>query len=289
MINRIMKYAGDKALKTDLARLDLSRLPEEVTEIIDVSYIDDEDPGHKFDVYLKQDGKIKPILIDIHGGGFISEDKSMCRLWANYMALQGFTVFEINVRLAYPEITVFDQIKDISTAVSFILENIDRYECDKDQLYIAGHSSGGVLALAETMLSIDPDMQAAYGITGRDYSYKGLITDCGLMHFYKGSIAYWGMRKMIFPKGYKQDIRYKFLINGENDKIADLPKVCLITNRKDILRKMTYHFDSVLTKNKVTHQMFTEGADGHTGIIFVPYKEHNLETLKKIRDYLLLE
>ena len=289
MINRIMKYAGDKALKTDLARLDLSRLPEEVTEIIDVSYIDDEDPGHKFDVYLMQDGKIKPILIDIHGGGFISEDKSMCRLWANYMALQGFTVFEINVRLAYPEVTVFDQIMDISKAVSFVLENIDSYEGDRDQLFIAGHSSGGVLALAEAMLSIDPAMREAYGVPDRNYSYKGLITDCGLMHFYKSSIAYWGMRKMIFPKGYKQDLRYKFLINGENGKIADLPRVCLITNRKDVLRKMTYHFDAVLTKYSVPHKIFAEGADGHTGIIFVPYKEHNQTTLAKIRDYLLLE
>lgn len=287
MINRIMKILGDKALKTDLARLDLSQRPEEITEIFDVSYANDKDPGHTFDVYLKKDGKLKPVLIDIHGGGFISEDKAMNRLWANYMAMQGFTVFEINVRLAYPDVTVFDQIKDISAAVSFILENIDQYESDKDQLYIAGHSSGGVLALAETMFSIDPEMRQAYGVPDRSYSYKGLITDCGLMHFYKSSIAYWGMRKMVFPKGYMQDIRYKFLINGENSKVADIPKVCLITNRKDVLRKMTYHFDSVLTGYDVPHKLFSEGADGHTGIIFVPYKEHNQATLKKIRDYLL--
>ena len=33
----------------------------------------------------------------------------------------------------------------------------------------------------------------------------GVITDCGLLHFYKSSIAYWGMRKMCFPKGFKKD------------------------------------------------------------------------------------
>ena len=75
MINWIMKKSGDIALKTDVGKLDLSRLPEDVTEIKDISYADDNDPGHKLDIFVRMDGSKKPILIDIHGGGFISEDK----------------------------------------------------------------------------------------------------------------------------------------------------------------------------------------------------------------------
>ena len=81
-----MKKSGEIALKTDVGKLDLARLPKEVTEIKDVSYIDDNDPAHKMDIYLRKDGSKKPILIDIHGGGFISEDKAMNRLFGNYMA-----------------------------------------------------------------------------------------------------------------------------------------------------------------------------------------------------------
>ena len=40
MINWIMKKSGDIALKTDVGKLDLSRLPEDVTEIKDISYAD---------------------------------------------------------------------------------------------------------------------------------------------------------------------------------------------------------------------------------------------------------
>ena len=189
MINRIMKMAGDKALKIDVGKLDLARLPEEVTEINDISYIEDGLPGHTMDIYIRKDGAKKPVLIDIHGGGFISEDKAMNRLFGNDMARLGFTVFEINFRIAYPEWTVFDQIKDIDRAVRYALDNADSYEADRDQLYIAGHSSGGVLALSEALLCVDPQMRADYGISDRDYSYKGILTDCGLMHFYKSSIA----------------------------------------------------------------------------------------------------
>ena len=287
MINWIMKKSGEIALKTDVGKLDLTRLPEEVTEIKDVSYIDDNDPGHKMDIYIRNDGSKKPILIDIHGGGFISEDKSMNRLFGNYMARAGFVVFELNVRLAYPEWTVFDQIEDIDKGVRFALERAAEYEGDTDRLYIAGHSSGGVLAFTECMLSCSPEMLTDFGLKERGYKYKGLITDCGLMHFYKSSIAYWGMRKMIFPKGYKNDKRYKYLTAENNEYITGLPKSALLTNSKDVLKKMTYYFDSVLTKKSVEHRLFEYGKDGHTGIIFKPYTDENQAVLEKVRDYLL--
>lgn len=287
MINWIMKKSGDIALKTDVGKLDLSRLPEEVTEIKDVSYVDDNEPGHKLDIFVRMDGTKKPVLIDIHGGGFISEDKAMNRLFGNYMAKLGFVVFELNVRLAYPEWTVFDQIEDIDKGVRFALRCASEYEGDTDQLYIAGHSSGGVLAFTECMLSSSPEMLADFGLKERSYKYKGLITDCGLMHFYKRSIAYWGMRKMIFPKGYKEDKRYKYLTAENNEFIQKLPKAALLTNSKDVLKKMTYYFDGVLNQKGVEHRLFEYGKDGHTGIIFKPYTDENLAVLKSVREYLI--
>ena len=287
MINWIMKKSGEIALKTDVGKLDLTRLPEEVTEIKDVSYIDDNDPGHKMDIYIRKDGSKKPILIDIHGGGFISEDKAMNRLFGNYMARLGFVVFELNVRLAYPEWTVFDQIEDVDKGVRFALERAAEYEGDTDRLYITGHSSGGVLAFTECMLSESPEMLSDFGLKEREFKYKGLITDCGLMHFYKSSIAYWGMRKMIFPKGYKNDKRYKYLTAENNEYITRLPKAALLTNSKDVLKKMTYFFDGVLTKKSVEHRLFEYGKDGHTGIIFKPYTDENQAVLEKVMDFLL--
>ena len=287
MINWIMKKSGEIALKTDVGKLDLARLPEEVTEIKDISYIDDNDSAHKMDIYLRKDGSKKPILIDIHGGGFISEDKAMNRLFGNYMAKLGFVVFELNVRLAYPKWTVFDQVEDINKGVRFALERAEEHEGDTDMLYIAGHSSGGVLAFTECMLSSSPEMLSDFGLEERGYKYKGMITDCGLMHFHKSSLAYWGMRKMIFPKCYKNDKRYKYLTAENNEYITKLPQAALLTNSKDVLKKMTYYFDGVLTEKNVEHRLFEYGKDGHTGIIFKPYTDENQDVLMKVKDYLL--
>ena len=283
-----MKFAGDKALKADVAKLDTSKVPDDITEINDVSYIDDNLPGHMLDVYLHKDGTKKPILIDIHGGGFISEDKAMNRLFGCYMARQGFAVFEMNFRLAYPQYNFFDQVKDIDCGVRYVTEHADEFECDRDQIYIAGHSSGGVLAACECLLSVDPVMRSDFGIGERDYSYKGFLVDCGLMHFYKSSIAYWGMRKMVFPKGYKNDKRYQYLLFDRNESINSLPRVALITNSKDVLRKMTYHFEGILNSRQHEHKLFVGTPDGHTGIIFVPYTDSNLLTLAEVTSYLMV-
>ncbi len=287
MINRIVKKIGEKALKVDVAKLDPSRLPGNITEISDTDYAGDGLSGHKMDVFFRKDGTKKPILIDIHGGGFVSEDKAMNRMFGYYMAQAGFVVFELNVRLAYPEWTVFDQIEDIDKGVRYVLDNSGDYEADIERLFIAGHSSGGVLAVSEALLCVDPDMRRDYGIKDRDYSYKGVLTDCGLLHFYKSSIAYWGMRKMCFPKGYKNDKRYGYLAFERNASLAKLPKTILITNPKDVLRKMTFHFDKVLESQGTEHRLLLYGRDGHTGIIFVPYTEQNMAVIDQVTEYLL--
>ncbi|MCR5103511.1 MAG: alpha/beta hydrolase fold domain-containing protein, partial [Eubacterium sp.] len=56
-------------------------------------------------------------------GGFISHDKKVDSVFANVMAQNGFVVFSLNYRLAYPKYTVFDQIDDIDKATRWIVQH----------------------------------------------------------------------------------------------------------------------------------------------------------------------
>ena len=281
----MMKDSGSKAYIKDLGRLDRSALSSEITTISDVSYITDDDPEHTMDIYFRNDGIEKPVLIDIHGGGFISHDKKIDSVFANVMAQNGFAVFALNYRLAYPEYTVFDQIEDIDKASRWIYKNASAYEGDAGDLYLAGHSSGGVNAVAESLLSISPDMLSDYGFENRDYMYNGLLLDCGLMHFYKNSIAYNGMRSMVFPKGYKKDVRYKYLLFAENSEISNFPKTVIITNESDELKDMSLYFDGLLKSRNVKHILFENGSKGHMGVIFEP-KADGMRLLGEVLEYL---
>lgn len=277
-----MKMSSEKAYKKDLERIDLSKKDENISEIKDISYIDDNLIEHKLDIYYRKDKKIKPIVIDIHGGGFISSYKEMDSLFANYLAQRGYIVFNVNYRLAYPKFNVFDQIDDISNAVKWIIENASKYGGNIDDMYIVGHSAGGVLALAESLLCNDEKMRKDYNIENRNYNYKGIILDCGALHFYDSSIAYWGMRNMVFPKGYNKMDKYQYLIFEKNNSISTLPKTVILTNEKDELRKMSYYFKTILDKNKIDNKLLDIGSDGHMGIIYTPYSDINQNIIDQI-------
>lgn len=285
MLNKIMKNSGGKAYVRDIERLDQSAISEEITMISNVNYIPGDSMEHTLDIYFRNDGVKKPILIDIHGGGFISHDKKVDSIFANVMAQNGFVVFSLNYRLAYPEYNVFDQIDDIDKATRWVVKHASLYDGENKRMYVVGHSSGGVNAVAEVLLSLSSEMLSDYGFEKRDYTYRGLIIDCGLMHFYKNSIAYNGMRRMVFPKSYKNDRRYKYLLFDRNDDVNRLPKTVIITNESDQLKDMSYYFNELLDKRYVEHVLLEKGSKGHMGVIFDPKKD-GMILINEIFDYL---
>ena len=285
MINSIMKKSGEKSYIRDLERLDLTRKDKKISEIKDISYIDDNSREHKLDIYYMNDKKTKPIIIDIHGGGFISSYKEMDSLFSNYLAQRGYIVFNVNYRLAYPKFNVFDQIDDISNAVKWIIENASKYEGNINDMYIIGHSAGGVLAVAEALLCEDEQMRKDYNVEDRKYNYNGIILDCGALHFYERNIAYWGMRNMVFPKGYNKMDKYQYLIFEKNKSISTLPKTVILTNEKDELGKMSYYFKDILDNRNVENLLIDSGSDGHMGIIYTPYSENNQSIINQIDGY----
>lgn len=285
MIKHFMKKMSEKTYLKDLDRIDASKFDCTIKAVKDISYINDHSIEHKLDIHYKSNQEYKPIIVNIHGGGFISGYKEMDSLFANYLAQRGFVIFDVNYRLAYPRFNVFDQIEDISNAVEWIVSNAEKYEANPKEMYIAGHSAGGVLAIAESLLCLDKKMREDFNIDERNYTYNGIILDCGAMHFYVNNLAYWGMRNMVFPKGFKKMAKYHYLIFENNRKLSTLPKTVLLTNEKDELRTMTYYFKKVLDGHQVDNKLFDVGTDGHLGIIFKPYTDENQKVLDAIQEF----
>lgn len=280
-----MKKMSEKTYLKDLDRIDTSKFDCTIKAVKDISYINDHSIEHKLDIHYKSNQEYKPIIVNIHGGGFISGYKEMDSLFANYLAQRGFVVFNVNYRLAYPRFNVFDQIEDISNAVKWIVSNAEKHEANPKEMYIAGHSAGGVLAIAESLLCLDKKMRDDFNLDERNYTYNGIILDCGAMHFYVNNLAYWGMRNMVFPKGYKKMAKYHYLIFENNRKLSTLPKTVLLTNEKDELRTMTYYFKKVLDDYQVDNKLFDVGTNGHMGIIFKPYTDENQKVLDAIQEF----
>lgn len=121
------------------------------TDYFDISY--GPDPLNTLDIHhLKGNGK-RPVIVFIHGGGWTRRDKDLSRFVAPAWVAAGYTVVSINYRLTKPDSGIKEQrnthpaqIDDCARALKWIIDNIENYGGDPDEIAVAGHSSGGHLA-----------------------------------------------------------------------------------------------------------------------------------------------
>jgi acetyl esterase/lipase len=102
------------------------------------------------DIYLPANAKGKlPLVILIHGGGWLSNDKYadmgyMKKTVAEIIS-SGFALASIDYRFSTQ--AVFPaQMKDCNRAISFLYDNADKYGFDKNRFAVMGFSAGGHLA-----------------------------------------------------------------------------------------------------------------------------------------------
>jgi acetyl esterase/lipase len=99
----------------------------------------------KLDIYEPEEfaGRL-PVIVMIHGGGWVSADKSAYGGTAIEFARRGFAVACINYR--YSTQALFPaQIIDCKTAIRWLRANADRYHFDKARFAAMGNSAGGHL------------------------------------------------------------------------------------------------------------------------------------------------
>ncbi|MDR2670450.1 MAG: alpha/beta hydrolase [Oscillospiraceae bacterium] len=259
--------------KSDQARFSNKLFPEGVHQQRDVYYAQG-DSRNSLDVYYPSVGSQKlPVLIDIHGGGFMSGDKESDRLFCFHMVKRGFLVFNLNYRLALSDVKVTDQIQDIALATEWVRDHLEEYNGSRNEIFICGHSAGAVLAAIEALTAQSPRLRKVFDINGHSFvPYKGIVLDCGMMTFYQHGIGYWGMRTMVFHKGYRRDIKYNNMIWNQIAELSTLPKTFLISNEKDELRHMTRAFKRILDEKTIENHLNyqTNDALGHMEIIYNP-------------------
>ena len=90
-------------------------------------------------------GKDSKTLVFIHGGYWQKFDKSSFHFIAGAFAGYGITTVLINYPLV-PDVNIDMVVESCRKAVDWVFLNIDQWNGDPNQIYIAGHSAGAHLA-----------------------------------------------------------------------------------------------------------------------------------------------
>lgn len=118
--------------------------------IAEVAY-DPAVPARKLDFFFPEDNTSAPLILMIHGGGWISGDKSMYHEEAVWYTRQGYAAACIGYRLA-PLHPFPAAIADIQAALKFCRENQNNLPYDKNVIVTIGNSAGAHLSCMAGLL-----------------------------------------------------------------------------------------------------------------------------------------
>ena len=263
--------------------------PSGVTEINNIAYLDDGHIHHQLDVYYPEGTKETdrlPVLIDIHGGGWMYGDKELNKYYCLELATKGFVVFNMSYRL-YPEVNARQQLWDISNCLKWISENLASYPCDTDNIYLTGDSAGGMLAAFTAMLSESEKMRDLYDTP--DFSLKfnavGLTSPVPRMN---GDFPVNYYTRIMLGKDYEKE-KWADYVNLEDIlTLGKMPPTFLLTSSGDFLaRKETRIAAESLRKAGIDHQLMDfekyNGVDlPHVFPVIYPFNEESQRAINEM-------
>ncbi len=98
-------------------------------------------------------------IIVVHGGSWSAGERNDFPQWNRLFAAQGFTVFDIDYRLAQPN--YLTATGDVKCAVKWVKENAVKFKISPDRIALLGRSAGGHLALLAAYSAGDARLPAS--------------------------------------------------------------------------------------------------------------------------------
>ncbi len=237
----------------DDKRLAKQSFSDNINQENNIRYKAGENRYHLLDIYRHKDceNKKMPVIIDIHGGGWYYGDKELNKNYCSRLATSGdFAVVNISYRLV-PEVDFFDQLADVFDAIQFVVENADKFNLDRDNVFLTGDSAGGHITSLVPGILGNKVWRSKFGID-TDVSIKAVCLTCPVvkasdMAKHRFASSYFNP---IFGKKYRKSVLYQ-LADFENVFSQPYPPTFVISAHKDFCRGQARYAVDFLDKNGV--------------------------------------
>ena len=237
LILKIMQIVWKSCDASDTALHAEQTPPENIISHKDIEYLEDGNPYHRLDVFYPE-GEIPaeglPVVIDIHGGGWMYATKDLNEYYCKEIASKGYIVFSISYRLV-PDVTVNEQIQDCASALAWISENMSNYPANANTVMLTGDSAGGQLSAYCTVLNQSPELREIFGTCETNLNIKCLALTSPVAYMNHGGL-FSVYTRMLWGKDYKQKPTYEFMDISDIIIYADdMPPTYFITSSGDTL------------------------------------------------------
>lgn len=277
--------------KGDNKRLTKQKYPDDLIEACDIPYIDDGDSYHLLDVYYPEVSAkpFLPVVIDIHGGGWMYGDKELNKNYNLHIAQRGYVVFSISYRLV-PRVNVTQQIQDVFAALKKIDVLMDSYPCDRSRVMLTGDSAGGQLAGFASVINESDELQQIFSVEPNSIQFNcvGLVSPVAYMDVPFPIGVY---TRSCLGKNYKSQPWGSYMNFGDLLKYAKLPAYFLVTSSGDFLAKTQTRraYEDLKKVGADAKYMYWDKTDGkhleHVFSVLYPESEPACKTIDAMLDF----
>ena len=242
-----------------------------------------------------------PLIIDIHGGGWVSGDKELNRNFCMHLSKSNYVVISMSYRLCVPY-TIKDQIIDLFACYHYITTHAKEMFVDESRIYLAGDSAGAMLALFTYSIMQNKGLQEGLCMNELPFfkeKNRFVIRALQLNH----PVPYMKSMNLVKNKflnriannfllsifvGKKNTFIYKNISFEDYKNSIDFPPIILISSEGDKnFKEQSFRlFEDLKKKGSLVEFKFNKDPNlQHVYNVTYPDKKESLVTNKEIIDF----
>lgn len=258
MIRKIFKE-GDEKRDAGLTT------PENIERFDDILYGEDQ-KWQRLDVYRPKSAHEQklPVIVSIHGGGWVYGDKERYQYYCMSLAQRGFAVVNFTYRLA-PEFQYPSSLFDTNLVFHWIFNNASKYKLDTENIYAVGDSAGAHNLGLYTAICTNENYAKNYSFqTPTGFKPKAIALNCGAYKIAMDSsvddLTKQLMHDFLPNKGTSEELQ---LIDVTQHITKHFPPVFFITAAGDFLKNQAYLLMNRLLEHEVPFVFRVYGDETH--------------------------
>jgi acetyl esterase/lipase len=214
-------------------------------------------------------------VIVVHGGSWSGGERNDFPRWNEWLAANGFTVFDVDYRLA-PQPNFSTATADIKTAVRWAKKHAEEFSIDPDRVALLGRSAGAHLALVAAYTAGDTRLHPE---VLEDASVRAVVSLYGPVDMVWAYSCKGNPRVLDGPSTMvnflggapheSDELLERYLATSPIEYVsADTPPTLMVHGGLDMLvsYKNVFFLDEKLTAANVPHET-----------LFIPYGQHGFD------------
>ncbi len=238
--------------------------PEDIARFDDIPY--GADPAQQsLDVYRPKNaaGQKLPVIVSVHGGGWVYGDKERYQYYCMSLAQRGFAVVNFTYRLA-PENKFPACLEDTAAVFAWVLENGGAYGFDTAHVFGVGDSAGGHILGLFCGLCTNPELAAQFSFGApAGFAPTAVALNCGAYRLERpemGDLSSGILPDLLSGGGTAQEMA---LLDVPSYVTSAFPPTFLMTATGDFLKNQALLMAETLSGKNVPYICRLYGTEEH--------------------------